>query len=338
MTIENDVATPVTDATEAVGAAKEAERKLAEVAQNLVIELFEERARCNSLRKEITVLRRALPFRACHLFNEVEGNSNCPTCHQGPCVQEDRILIACQTYEKAVGGTYTADFGGMRKALAAVAATYTPEAALRASTPEPVETSELEWQWRVSPQQPWTFASEHDESLWKDVVTEARKARASAPEPADASGMTPINHGWQPIATVDHAGGQGKDAERQDLKDRIEYALGAFRVIAAKECDTATARGFAQAGIDFLEHGEQGCAEIRGDPRPTRPRQVEIRREEEDEAAFLGRMARRENDEDMDRLLDLARRINPAPAPGRDVGEEDDDGAGRPHPSAMPGR
>lgn len=48
-------------------------------------------------------------------------------------------------------------------------------------------------------------------------------------------------------------------------QERLDYALGSLRVIAAPECDGKSARAFARAGLDLAERGPIECAAMRGD-------------------------------------------------------------------------
>lgn len=55
--------------------------------------------------------------------------------------------------------------------------------------------------------------------------------------------------------------------------ESVDYLAGALRAVAAiaKERKLSDIYGVAQAGLDLAEHGEQGCAEMRGDAEPDAP-------------------------------------------------------------------
>lgn len=57
-----------------------------------------------------------------------------------------------------------------------------------------------------------------------------------------------------------------------DTTNAAEYMAGALRTIVAMtkgRTELSEIYGIAQAGLDLAEHGEAGCAEMRGDGQGT---------------------------------------------------------------------
>jgi hypothetical protein len=57
----------------------------------------------------------------------------------------------------------------------------------------------------------------------------------------------------------------------ESCQSKLEYALGALRVIVADDCDKTAAKAFAQAAIDLITLGEDGCAQMRGEATEDTP-------------------------------------------------------------------